>query len=186
VEPLQQTAEGGLSSLLNNERFREFFGSIIRTTSHTPPMISILDLLQSLYKNPSDCLRCLKSIIASDLRWTNETYRFKGQTRSSPVTNAKGVVIILSLLPGSRVSRFRAACADVIVRYLGGDKTLVEETKANNTIVESLLPDDLLNLIQGYEITAGDPGQVATSLEGCLSSDIQKKEGELCTLQFLQ
>jgi hypothetical protein len=33
----------------------------------------------------------------------------------------------MGLLLGSRTSRFRAACADVIVRYQGGDQMLVDE-----------------------------------------------------------
>ena len=39
------------------------------------------------------------------------------------VTDTRGVVIILNLLPGHPAALFRANFANIIVRYMGGDQT---------------------------------------------------------------
>jgi hypothetical protein len=49
-----------------------------------------------------------------------------------------GLVIILNLLPGQRAARFRVSCARIVVRYLGGDKSLVREIRENRRAQEAL------------------------------------------------
>lgn len=60
--------------------------------------------------------------------------------KKTPVIDAKGLTKILMLLPGLRVADFRDKAADILVRYLGGDITLIPEIEKNNAIQESL-PD---------------------------------------------
>jgi hypothetical protein len=42
-------------------------------------------------------------------------------------------VKIINFLPGPQAARFRHACADIVVRFLEGDLSLVEEIRKNST-----------------------------------------------------
>ena len=54
--------------------------------------------------------------------------KFPGQGQNdTPVTDARGVVTIINSLGGSRAAKFRQKFADTLVRYLGGDETLIGE-----------------------------------------------------------
>ena len=57
------------------------------------------------------------------------------------MTDARGAVMIMNVLPGHKAAHFRMNCADVVVRYLGGDHTLISEIKRNAEI-QSVLPAD--------------------------------------------
>ena len=48
----------------------------------------------------------------------------------TPVVNVQGMVKILFWLPGELAKQFRNKSAEVMVRYLGGDITLIDEIKA--------------------------------------------------------
>ncbi len=52
------------------------------------------------------------------------------------MADARGIVQLLWALPGK--SEFRRQCADVCVRYLGGDPTLVDEIFRNRAAQEAL------------------------------------------------
>lgn len=57
-------------------------------------------------------------------------FKFPGRgQRNTPVVGAKGLVTIMNLLQGERAAKFRAAEADVLVRYLGGDLSLIQDVK---------------------------------------------------------
>jgi hypothetical protein len=45
----------------------------------------------------------------------------------TPVTDARGTVKIINFLPGPQAARFRDVCANIVVRFLEGDASLVEE-----------------------------------------------------------
>lgn len=66
---------------------------------------------------------------------------FKIDGYITPVTTARGAVMIINLLPGRVAARLRAEWADIIVRYLGGDPTLVREVLHNRNVQENI-PDD--------------------------------------------
>ena len=57
------------------------------------------------------------------------------------MTDARGITEIIMVLPGKAAAHFRKKAADVVVRYLGGDCTLVDEIAANRLAQESL-PED--------------------------------------------
>lgn len=67
------------------------------------------------------------------------SHQFPGERQNqTPVTDAVGLVIIVNLLPGQRTARFRVSCARIVVRYLGGDETLVNEIRDNRRAQEAL------------------------------------------------
>ena len=45
--------------------------------------------------------------------------------------DVRGVIILMSVLRGDKAARFRLQGADIVVRALGGDETLVEEIRRN-------------------------------------------------------
>jgi hypothetical protein len=70
---------------------------------------------------------------------TGESIR-GGCRKPTPVADARGIVQLVWALPGK--SDFRRQCADVCVRYLGGDTTLVDEIFKNRAAQEVLARED--------------------------------------------
>ena len=64
--------------------------------------------------------------------------RGRGGNRETPAVDARGIVQVLMALPGKAAVRYRLKAADVLVRYLGGDLTLVAEVQANRLAQETL------------------------------------------------
>ena len=66
-------------------------------------------------------------------------FKFVGRgQRETPVLDARGVVQLMMLLPGHAAAGFRMNTAKVLVLYLGGDPSLVEEITANRAAQEVL------------------------------------------------
>ena len=114
--------------------------SRIRRTSETPPRVSIYDVIATTFgmKNPHDSWLSLCREHNEVLGLT-ENFKFPGRgQRDTPVTDAKGIVQIIMLLPSRAAAPIRAKAADVLVRYLGGDSSLVPEIQANRERQEHL------------------------------------------------
>ena len=61
------------------------------------------------------------------------------------MTDARGIVEIIMLLPGQQAARVRRTAAELLCRYLGGDLSLVNEICRNRDFQEELAiqnPDD--------------------------------------------
>jgi hypothetical protein len=57
--------------------------------------------------------------------------QFPGSGQSkTPVVNVQGMVKLLFWLPGEMAKQFRSKSAETMIRYLGGDLTLIDEIKA--------------------------------------------------------
>ena len=52
-----------------------------------------------------------------------------GKTKATPVINVQGMVKLLFWLPGELAKQFRSKSAEVMIRYLGGDTSLIDEIK---------------------------------------------------------
>ena len=103
----------------------------IRITDETPPRISVIDAAIALTgKSHHD--------VAQDFRRISEQYpevgtkcshfRFKGRgQRDTPITTIHGLVELVFLLPGRQAAQVRRQAAELLVRYLGGDLSLVDE-----------------------------------------------------------
>ena len=116
---------------------------LVRTTNEVPRRVSILDLIRSVTgnKNPKDTWARLQALYPAVVAYADHC-QFPGERqRPTPVTNARGIVTIVNLLPGQRAAEFRAHGADVLVRYLGGDPSLVDEIHANRSAQESARGD---------------------------------------------
>jgi hypothetical protein len=114
----------------------EYSGIKMRLTDHTPQSISILDLIAAVTGcvNPSDTwVDVSKFLPGVQIEVTYHQFKGQGQ-RKTPVINARGAVMIMNYLQGPRAARFRTFCADVVVRYLEGDESLVGEIRRNASV----------------------------------------------------
>lgn len=60
-----------------------------------------------------------------------DNFQFPGAgQRATPVTDVQGLVELINLLPGQNAARFRSGGARLLVRFLGGDESLVPEVQA--------------------------------------------------------
>ena len=59
--------------------------------------------------------------------------KFRGKCmKNTPSFNARGCVMLMNLLPSPKAALWRCKCADALVRYLGGDQSLIDEIEKNN------------------------------------------------------
>ena len=120
----------------------------IRKTIETPPRVSIIDLITVVSKvnNPREAWSGLQRAhpeTVSQADSYRSDYKFPGRgNQTTPVINARGAIMIINLLPGAMAASFRAAWADIIVRYIAGDPTLAAEIEQNNRIQTELADDD--------------------------------------------
>lgn len=126
----------------------------------------------------------------------SESYRFQSRGRKTPVVGAKGLVTIMNLLQGERAARFRAAEADVLVRYLGGDLSLIQDVKGIHQ-AQQQMPADHPARMFGEHVEAvkelGDLGEANGRLETMVATaekliaikpELQEASGLLHTFPF--
>jgi hypothetical protein len=111
----------------------DFHGHRIRRTDDTPPKVSIFDMIVAVSGavNPYQTWANLVERFSKEkLRVSYHKFAGQGQTET-PVTDARGAVKIINVLPGPRAAKFRDVCADIVVRFLEGNESLVEEIRKN-------------------------------------------------------
>ena len=70
-------------------------------------------------------------------------FKFPGRgQRDTPITGAEGVVKIVMLLPGRAAAHVRKQAASTLVRYLGGDLSMVDEIAKNHLSQQDLDEED--------------------------------------------
>jgi hypothetical protein len=69
-------------------------------------------------------------------------HQFEGSGRPTQVAPLAIVYEILMLLPGKKAAIARRSAAKLVVRYLGGDPSLVQEVEANRAFQERLKKED--------------------------------------------
>ena len=120
----------------------------IRKTDESPSRVSVYDLIAAIVKNSNarktwgDLKKRHPEVVTKSYNFQDD-FKFEGQGQSkTPVINARGAIMIINLLPGAMAASFRAAWADIIVRYISGDETLKVEIERNNAIQNELPQDD--------------------------------------------
>ena len=85
-------------------------------------------------REPTNTWNKLKSRFCSP---TTKAVKFKGRgQRDTPVINGPGIVRLLFLLPGPRARLFASESAETLIRYIGGDETLIAEIYKNKEIAQ--------------------------------------------------
>ena len=108
-------------------------------------LVAVLDVLQLITGHSRNNARVLwlrllgthpeLATICSQFKFNA---RGRGCHQETPAVDAKGVVQVLMALPGPAAVQFRLKAADVLVRYLGGDLTLMGEVQRNRLAQETL------------------------------------------------
>ncbi|KAK9844732.1 hypothetical protein WJX74_006124 [Apatococcus lobatus] len=122
----------------------DFSGHVVRTVVGPPRRVSAIDVVKTVTNN-SQYRRTWKDLLSAypEVGVHTTYFKFPGQgQRQTPVVDARGIVLIVNLLPGERAAKFRAAGADVLVRYLGGDLSLVDEIRGIRRAQEALPAHD--------------------------------------------
>ena len=68
------------------------------------------------------------------------------------------MVELINVLPGTRAAKFRSAGAKVLVRFLGGDDSLVEELRENAERMEAIAHEGQSNPMNAFELPKGMTG----------------------------
>ena len=122
----------------------------IRKTSERPPRVSVYDVLSAITGlSTNNCSNVWKRLQDDypEVATNCSNFQFPGQgQRPTPVCDARGITEIIMMLPGTAAAQFRKKSADVVVRYLGGDTSLVEEIAANRLAQENLPEDHPMRL----------------------------------------
>ena len=118
----------------------------IRKTLEDPPRVSVYDVLQLVTGcSSNNCSTVYQRITEAfpEVLTKISNFKFSGRgQRDTPVTDAHGIVEILMVMPGKAAARARRSAAEVLVRYLGGDPSLVQEIATNKLRQEDLEEDD--------------------------------------------
>ena len=122
---------------LNSESVRH-----IRKTAETPPRLSVLDVISLVTGHSSTvCSHTLQTLLQNypDVGRHLSYFKFQGQgQRETHVADAHGITEIVMILPGRAAAHVRKQAATVLVRFLGGDPTLVQEIAANRLSQEEM------------------------------------------------
>jgi hypothetical protein len=180
--PLPQPTQQGVLTLW--EEVDEMFkGSKIRYTTEQPVKVSVFDVIQTItgITNPRVTFANLQHQHA-DVVNQFYTHTFSGMgERSTPVCTVPQMIELINILPGVRAARFRCAGAKVLVRFLGGDETLIDEMRENAERMEQVAStSDGDNPMQMFQLPNGMTGANAAcsmvlspSLQGKTVADIR-------------
>ena len=135
----------------------------VRKTCEQPARVSVIDVASALtgktFRAASQDAGSLKERYPEFGERVGE-YKFPGERqRRTPVCDARGVAELVMLLPGKEASQIRRQAACLLVRFLGGDATLIEEVCRNRAVQQGLAgsPEHPLRLFgDAVEGPAGD------------------------------
>jgi hypothetical protein len=103
----------------------------------TNEYVSVYDIIKVAgnQKNPRMVWERLKETYGEEVVSFCDNLKFPGAgQRETPCINAKGLVKLLMWIPGKLAQEFRSQTADIMIRYLGGDTSLVNEIKYTNEL----------------------------------------------------
>ncbi len=110
-----------------------FNGGKVRVSEDNPRRASVFDVIRIVVEttNPHASFSRLCTEYEEVLARTT-IYKFPGTgQRETPVTDAEGILYIVNLLPGRRAALFRLHAVKLLVRFLAGDQSLIEDITAN-------------------------------------------------------
>jgi hypothetical protein len=110
-----------------------FRGQKIRYTEDEPVLVSVLDIIRVMTDSPQPKVVWVRlQEQFAELVTGVKLFQFGGPGRMTPVAPVATIIEIINVLPGERAARFRRAGAKVLVRFLNGDESLVDEIHANH------------------------------------------------------
>jgi hypothetical protein len=121
-----------------------------RTGQPTPEELrgshSVIDVIMNVSgQNRNHSAEAFRKIaeVYQEVNASTVNFQFEGQgQRRTPVAKIAAMVEIIMLLPGRTAALVRRQCAEVFVRYLGGDLRLIEEVTQLRHVQEVLARED--------------------------------------------
>jgi hypothetical protein len=117
----------------------------IRISNETPPMVSVLDVIGTVTKQPPKHCSTIFARLEHQYPEVSSicgNFKFNGRgQKETPVADAKSIVQIIMHLPSRQAAAYKVNIASTFARYLGGDVSLANEVLQNQRIQESLPPD---------------------------------------------
>ena len=120
----------------------------VRVTKENPRRVSVYDLIAAVTaaKDPHSAFKRLAEQ-HTEVPALCRNYTFSGQgQRPTPVTDVRGAVMIINVLPGPAAAKFRFTIADVFVRFMGGDDNMIAQLKKNKEIQQSISSSDPMRI----------------------------------------
>ena len=157
----------------------------IRKTAEDPPRVSVLDVISAVTgdaNNSSHVYTRLREQFP-EVQSGGTDFKFPGRgQRNTPVTCVKGAVTIVMLLPGRAAAHVRKQAASTLVRYLGGDLSLVDEI-ARNHLTQQELDEEHPARIFGQAV---ESERVKRAREDVLMAELdgQLKRRKIESIQF--
>ena len=139
----------------------------VRKTGEIPPRVAVIDLISAVLdlnaNNAAFTFARLRNE-HPEVTTNGGDFKFRGQgQKNTPVTDVRGAVEIILLLPGRQAARVRRQAAELMVRYLGGDLSLVDEVCAIRGFQEELAataPEDPRRVFgEAVEATGSSSGE---------------------------
>jgi hypothetical protein len=158
----------------------------IRKTAEDPPRVSVLDVISALTgldsSNSANYFNRLREQFPEVSTYCS-LFKFTGRgQRDTPIACTRGVVTIVMLLPGRAAAHVRKQAASTLVRYLGGDMSMVEEL-ARNHLTQQELDEDNPARIFGQTV---ESDRVKRAREEVLIAELdgQLKRRKIESIQF--
>lgn len=159
-----------------------FKGSKIRFTTTEPKLVSVYDIIKTMtgYTNARVAYATVQQNYQEVVR-NFTTLQFSGAgERPTPVCTVPQMIELINVLPGERARKFRSAGAKVLVRFLGGDDSLVEELRENAERMEAIAHEGQSNTMNMFELPKGMTGanavcslMLSPSMEGKTVADMR-------------
>lgn len=157
-------------------------GIKIRKTNEVPIRVSVHDLVEVLTGQKDRHVWDRMKTNHEELTKYVSYYKFPGRGQNvTPVIGSHGVVMIVNVLPGRMAQEFRKQSVHTIVRYLGGDLSLINDIIHINgqhingddenplTIFKnSNVQDDNTVKVFGDLMSGVNQLQVADTKDGCI------------------
>ena len=123
----------------------------LRKTAEDPPRVSVYDLIGAVTGQTTNARGVIYTRLVENFPEVSTyccAFKFQGRGQQlTPVTCARGAVLIVMLLPGRAAAHVRKEAASTLVRFLGGDMSMVEEIARNH-------------LAQTEELDEGSPARI--------------------------
>ena len=152
----------------------------VRKTDESPPRVSVIDVAVVVTGHNahyvSDTVRNIRKKFPDIHDKIGDVFldaRGRKGGKNTPVTNVGGIVDIIMQLPGEQAGRVRRQAAELLVRYLGGDLTIVKEIIDNRAFQNQLAdeePKDPRRIFGGAVEATSDPAQAMPELVQSLLS----------------
>jgi Protein of unknown function (DUF3627) len=123
-----------------------FAGSIIRITQDGK-YASVIDFIgivsesieaRSVWKNIKKRFYEMAETPAFQDQPVIISHQFIGERqRPTPAVTARGIIELLFMIPGRKAFEFRRQCCEIMIRYMGGDESLIAEIYINRTMAEN-------------------------------------------------